>query len=58
MGSIEEALKTAGAEDDLQTILRVLENKSVGFTRSEAAAGLQTWTQQCCLGLTSQRSAP
>ena len=39
MGSIEEALKTAGAEDDLQTILRVLEDKSVGFKRHEAAAG-------------------
>ena len=39
MGSIEEALKTAGAEDDLQTILRVLEDKSVGFRRHEAAAG-------------------
>ena len=39
MGSIEEALKTAGAEDDLQTILRVLEDKSVSFKRHEAAAG-------------------
>ena len=39
MGSIEEALKTAGAEDDLQTILQVLEDKSVGFKRHEAAAG-------------------
>ena len=39
MGSIEEALKTAGAEDDLQTILGVLEDKSVGFKRHEAAAG-------------------
>jgi len=39
MGSIEEALKAAGAEDDLQTILRVLEDKSVGFKRQEAAAG-------------------
>ena len=39
MGSIEEALKTAGAKDDLQTILRVLEDKSVGFKRHEAAAG-------------------
>jgi len=39
MGSIEEALKAAGAENDLQTILRVLENKAVGFTRQEAAAG-------------------
>ncbi|DBA84500.1 TPA: hypothetical protein ACH3X1_006118 [Trebouxia sp. C0004] len=39
MGSLEEALKTAGAEDDLQTILRVLEDKSVGFKRHEAAAG-------------------
>ncbi len=39
MGSIEEALKAANAEDDLQTILRVLEDKSVGFKRQEAAAG-------------------
>ena len=39
MGSIEEALKTAGAEDDLQTILQVLEDESVGFKRQEAAAG-------------------
>ncbi len=39
MGSIEEALKTAGADDDLQTILRVLEDKHVGFNRQEAAAG-------------------
>ena len=39
MENIEEALKTAGAEDDLQTILRVLETKSVGFKRQEAAAG-------------------
>ncbi len=39
MGNIEEALKTAGAEDDLQTILRVLEDKNVGFNRQEAAAG-------------------
>ena len=39
MVNIEEALKTAGAEDDLQTILRVLEDKNVGFNRQEAAAG-------------------
>ena len=39
MGSIEEALKTAGAGDDLQTMLRVLEDTSVGFKRQEAAAG-------------------
>ena len=39
MGSIEEALKSAGAEDDLQTILRVLEAKSVGFKSQEAAGG-------------------
>ena len=39
MGSIEEALKSAGAEDDLQTILQVLEDKSVGFKHHEAAAG-------------------
>ena len=39
MASIEEALETAGAEDDLQTILQVLETKPVGFSRREAAAG-------------------
>jgi len=39
MGSIEQALKAAGAGNDLQAILRVLENKAVGFTRQEAAAG-------------------
>ena len=39
MGSIEGALKTAGAEDDLQIILQVLEDESVGFKRDEAAAG-------------------
>ena len=39
MGRIEEALKIAGAEDDLQTILQVLEDISVGFNRHEAAAG-------------------
>ena len=39
MQSIEEALKIAGAEDDLQTILQVLEGESVGFKRHEAAAG-------------------
>ncbi len=39
MGSIEEALKAAGAEHDLHTILRVLEDKFVGFKRQEAAAG-------------------
>ncbi len=39
MSNIEEALASAGAEDDLQTILRVLEDKSVGFKRQEAAAG-------------------
>ena len=39
MANIEEALKTAGAENDLQIILRVLEDKSVGFNRQEAAAG-------------------
>lgn len=39
MGSIEEALKSAGAEDDLQTILQVLEGKIVGFKRHEAANG-------------------
>ena len=39
MRSIEEALKIAGAEDDLQTILQVLEGESVGFKRHEAAAG-------------------
>ena len=40
MPSIEEALKIAGAEDDLQTILQVLEGESGGFKRHEAAAGL------------------
>lgn len=39
MANIEQALKTAGAEHDLQTILRVLEDKDVGFDRHEAAAG-------------------
>ena len=39
IGSIAEALKSAGAEDDLQTILQVLEDKSVGFKSHEAAAG-------------------
>lgn len=39
MASIEEALKSAGAGADLQTILQVLEDKSVGFKRHEAAAG-------------------
>ena len=39
MRSIEEALKIAGAEDDLQTILQVLEGESVGFKRHAAAAG-------------------
>ena len=39
MQSIEEAVKIAGAEDDLQTILQVLEGESVGFKRHEAAAG-------------------
>ena len=37
MESIEEALKTAGVGDDLQTVLQVLE--TVGFKRQEAAAG-------------------
>ncbi len=39
MGSIEEALKTAGAGADLQMILGVLEDEYVGFKRQEAAAG-------------------
>ena len=39
MQSIEEAVKIAGGEDDLQTILQVLEGESVGFKRHEAAAG-------------------
>ena len=39
MRSIKEALVTAGAEDDLQTILQVLEDESVGFKRHEAGAG-------------------
>ena len=40
MWSIEEVLRAAGAEDDLQTILGVLEDTNVGFRRQEAAAGL------------------
>ena len=40
MRSVEEALKIAGAADDLQTILQVLESESDGFKRHEAAAGL------------------
>ena len=39
MRSIEEALKIAGADDGLQTILQVLEGQSVGFKRYEAVAG-------------------
>ena len=39
MGSIEEALKTAGAEDDLQTILGGLKNKFFDFKCHKAAAG-------------------
>ena len=39
MGSIEKALEDAGANNDLQTILQVLEDKAVGFARHEAAAG-------------------
>lgn len=39
IGSIEEALKAAGAEDDLQAILQVLEDTSVGFKHHEVAAG-------------------
>ena len=39
MGSITAALENAGAEDDVQTILQVLEDESVGFKRTEAAAG-------------------
>ena len=39
MENIEEALKMAGGEDDLQTVLRVLDDKRVGFKRQEAAAG-------------------
>ena len=39
MGSIEEALKTAGADDDVHTILRVLGDKPVGFKCHEPAAG-------------------
>lgn len=42
MASIEEALRTAGADGDLQTILRLLEDQSVGFNRQEAAAGAFT----------------
>ena len=39
MGSIQDALIAAGADSDLQTILRVLEDTPVGFKRQEAAAG-------------------
>ena len=39
MADTEEALKTAGAESDLQTILRVLEDRIVGCNRQEPAAG-------------------
>ena len=39
MVNIEEALKTAGAEKDLQTILEVLEEKENDFDRYEPAAG-------------------
>ncbi|KAL3138752.1 hypothetical protein ABBQ32_005597 [Trebouxia sp. C0010 RCD-2024] len=39
IGSVETALKRAGAEDDLHTILQVLEDISVGFKRREAAPG-------------------
>ena len=39
MVNIEEALEAAGAGDDLQSILQVLEDKNVGFNRQEAAAG-------------------
>lgn len=39
MGSIEEALESAGAGDDLQTILQVLKDNSVSFKRHESAAG-------------------
>ena len=37
MRSIEEALKIAGAEDDLQTILQVLEGESVPFANMDTA---------------------
>ena len=39
MADIEGALKRAGSEHDLQTILRVLEDENVGVNRQEAAAG-------------------
>ena len=51
MGNIEEALKTAGAEDDLQTILRVLEDKSVGFKRQEAAGPFANMDTAALTGL-------
>lgn len=35
MGSTEEALTAARAEDVLQTIITVLEDKSVGFKRQQ-----------------------
>lgn len=39
MANIAEALKTAGAGNDLETILQKLEETAVGFNRQEDAAG-------------------
>ena len=39
MGSIQDALIAAGADNALQTILRLLEDTPVAFKRQEAAAG-------------------
>lgn len=39
MANIEEALKTAGAKEDLDIILQELEGDKIGFKRQEAAAG-------------------
>lgn len=39
MANIGEAVKKAGAANDLPTILQVLEGETVGFKRQEAAAG-------------------
>ena len=39
MATIQEALETAGAVNDLHTILQVLESAAHGFSSQEAAAG-------------------
>ena len=47
MGSTEEALRAAGAKDDLQTILQVPKDKSVGFGHEAAAGPFANMDQQC-----------